>query len=57
MNKIPAKPKTTKEQVDKLWDIVTNDIMTRLRWQDIKINFILTLVAIILALTAIAVLK
>lgn len=47
--KLPKKPKTTKGQVDMMWDAVFNLWPHRLKWQDIKINFILAFVALILA--------
>ena len=47
--KIPEKPKTTAGQIDMIWVAVFNAIPHRLKWQDIKINFILAFVALILA--------
>jgi len=56
-NHLPVKPKGASKQIDCLWDIVTNHVWTRLLWQDIKINFVLVLLSIILALVAILVVK
>jgi len=44
----PEKPKTTKGQIDMMWDALFNALPHRLQWQDVKINFILTFVALIL---------
>ena len=48
--KTDMKPRTTKDQVSMLWDAVYNHIPTQLAWQNMKINFILTFVAMILVL-------
>lgn len=53
MNKMPEKPETMKAQVDMLWDAVFNHIPTKLNWQNIKLNFIMTFIALILALQAV----
>ncbi len=53
--KIPPKPKTTKGQIEALWTIVTNDIPHRFRWLDIKLNFILVFMAVVLAFLGILV--
>lgn len=52
-NKTPEKPKKMREQVDQLWDAMYNHLPTRLHWQDIKINFILAILAILIAISAI----
>ena len=52
-NEMPKKPKSLEDQIDTLWDIVANHILSRLHWQDIKLNFIMGLVALILALVSI----
>lgn len=46
--KLPDKPKTQKAQINMIWDALFNEIPHRLKWQDIKINFILVFVALIL---------
>jgi len=53
---IPPKPQTLDEQVSMIWDFVYNHFPGRLQkqddkilWQDRKINFILVLVAILVA--------
>jgi len=53
---IPEKPEKSKEQISMLWDAMYNHIPgilkeqnKRLGWQELKINFILVLVALILA--------
>ena len=43
------KPKNYKAQVSTLWDLVTNHILTWMYWQDVKMNFVLTFLALILA--------
>ena len=57
MNKMPDKPQTMKEQVDMLWDAVYNHIPSKLRWQNVKLNFILTFMALVLALQAVLILR
>jgi len=47
-NQMPEKPKTTKGQVDALWDICSNHILGRLRWQDVKLNFILGFMGLVM---------
>ena len=53
---MPVKPVTTKEQTSMMWDFLYNHLPERLTkqddkilWQDRKINFILILVAILVA--------
>jgi len=48
MNNIPKKPETIAEQVSMMWDALYNHVPHRLRWQDIKINFILAFMALLL---------
>ena len=55
--KLPDKPKTQKGQIDMMWDAIFNAFPHRLKWQDIKINFILTFVALILAMIGILVIR
>jgi len=50
----PNKPETMKGQVDQLWEAVYNHIPTHLLWLDKKINFILGITGVILALVSIA---
>lgn len=52
-NRLPQKPETQKEQISLLWDMVCNHMLHRLSWQDIKINFILLLLALIIAFLAV----
>jgi len=47
---VPEKPGRLEDQVSMLWDAVWNHIPAQLAWQDKKINFILTFVALILGL-------
>jgi len=53
---IPEKPQNINQQVSMMWDYLFNHLPSRLkqqdrrlRWQDVKINFILLFVALILA--------
>jgi len=55
--KIPAKPKTTKAQIDMIWDALFNEIPHKFKWQDVKINFILVFVALILTMIGILVVR
>ena len=50
MDKKKQKPVTTKEQINLIWEAVFNHIPSQLHWQDIKINFILVFVALILGM-------
>ena len=52
--KMPEKPKTRDEQISMIWDALFNHVFTALHWQDIKINFILTLIAILIGIIALA---
>lgn len=52
---IPKKPERQKDQISMLWDAMYNHIPgilkeqdRRFKWQDVKINFILAFVALIL---------
>ena len=56
-NSLPEKPKTQKAQIDALWDIVTNHMLSRLSWQDKKMTFILGLQGLIIALMGILISK
>jgi len=47
MNK-PKKPESLEEQVSMIWDALYNDVFHKLKFQDIKINFILTFLALLL---------
>jgi len=50
---VPEKPKTQKEQIAQLWEFTTNHIWHRLNWQDTKLNFMITILGIMLALQAV----
>ena len=47
---VPKKPTKQKEQIDMMWQAVYNHLPTKIKWIDVKANFILALVALILAL-------
>lgn len=47
MNK-PQKPKTIEEQVSMIWDALYNDVFHKLKFQDIKVNFILAFLGLLL---------
>lgn len=55
-NKMPEKPKTQKEQISMLWEGVFNHIPTQLKWQNVKLNFILAFMGLVLALLAVIIL-
>jgi len=55
--KIPAKPKTQRAQIDMMWDALFNGIPHRLKSQDIRINFILAFMALILAFMAVIMIR
>ena len=44
------KPTKMSAQIDMVWDELFNHIPSRLRWQDVKLNFLLGFVALILGL-------
>ena len=53
---IPRKPRNVNKQVSMVWDYLYNHLPSKLAeqdkrigWQDVKLNFILVLVALILA--------
>lgn len=48
------KPKTQKEQVDLIWDFLFNHLNHKVKFLDTKITFILSLLAILMVLIAIA---
>ena len=55
----PPKPRSVNKQISMVWDYLYNHLPSkmgeqdrRIWWQDIKINFILVLVALILAFIA-----
>ena len=57
-----TKPLTLEEKIDLIWDACFNHLPslfagceTRLKWQDVKMNFLLALLAIILAFLAVQV--
>jgi len=47
--KIPQKPESKDEQVSMIWDALYNHVFHKLKWQDIKITFILVFVGLLLA--------
>lgn len=56
---IPPKPEKPEDQISMMWDAIYNHIPSilrqqdrRFKWQDVKINFVLALIALILALLA-----
>ena len=49
-NRTPEKPDKQKDQISELWDAVYNHIPTHLRWLNIKTNFILAMMGVVLAL-------
>lgn len=51
------KPESQEEQVSLLWDFVFNFLSHKLRFIDLKIGFVLTLITIILALIGVLILK
>ena len=53
--KVPDKPEDPTEQMSVLWDLVTNHIFSWMRFMGFKMNSVLAIVAIILALLAICV--
>ena len=48
---------SVREDLTKLTTLVENHIMTRLKWQDAKLNFILGFLGLILALLAVIIIK
>ena len=48
--KIPEKPQTLDEQISMIWDAVFNHIFHQLKFQDVKINFILTFLGLLIAI-------
>lgn len=54
-NSLPEKPDKQKEQIGMLWDACFNHIPTQLSWLNIKVNFILAIMGVILTLVAISI--
>ena len=52
-NGIPEKPKTQKEQVSVLWDIVCNHIFSKVMTHDMQMKFVLVFLGLILAFLAV----
>ena len=61
-HKVPPKPADLQQQIDMIWEAVFNGdgilkklvvsyshVMRRLRWQDLKLNFIRVFLALLLA--------
>lgn len=51
-NQTPEKPKKMEEQIAQLWEACFNHIPSQLHWQNIKLNFIMGFMALVLALMA-----
>ena len=49
-NTVPKKPKGQKDQISMVWDALFNGVIHRVNFQDIKINFILGFMVLILGL-------
>lgn len=56
-HKIPEKPKTQKDQVSVMWDIMCNHLLSWAKWQDVKMRFIMAFLALIIALLGVLILK
>ena len=56
MSRLPDKPKAAKDQVDMIWTQCFNHIPTKLKWLDVKLNFILVFMGLVLALLAVTIL-
>ncbi len=54
-NGVPKKPDDVEGQISVLWDFMTNHVWSRLKWQDVKMNFVLVFLGLILALLAISI--
>ncbi|KKN56925.1 hypothetical protein LCGC14_0567170 [marine sediment metagenome] len=50
MNNMPKKPETHEEQTSVLWDVMCNHVMSKLKTQDIKLNFVLGFMGLVLVL-------
>ena len=55
MRRHPEKPTRQRDQIDMLWDGVFNHLPTKIKWIDVKVNFLMAFVALILALMGIMV--
>ena len=55
IKQLPEKPKTTKEQVSVLWDIVANHLITQVRMNNMKLNFVLGFLGLIMGLIGITI--
>jgi len=50
--KTPEMPKDPRKRNEMMWEAIFNHIPHRLAWQDMKLNFVLVLLALILAAQA-----
>ena len=49
------KPKTIEAQIDQIWTEVFNHIPSQFRWMDMKLNFVLGFMALVVGLLAVVI--
>ena len=54
---MPEKPKQQKDQVSELWNVVANCVLTQLRVQNLKLNFLIAIMGTCVALLGFALFK
>ena len=55
--KMPAKPKTMKKQIDTIWDVIGNCVLTQLKVQNLKLTFVLVFMGIIIGFLGVLIFK
>jgi len=55
MNDIPDKPDKQKDQISELWDACFNHLPTHIRWLNVKVNFILAMIGVVMAMVAVSI--
>lgn len=54
---MPEKPIGMEEQVDTMWDVLHNHVLTQLNFLGLKVSFALGFLALILALLGVLIIK
>jgi len=55
--KTPEKPELLEDQIDQLWVAVYNHLPSKLQWIDMKQNFILVFMTLVLGLLGVLIVK
>jgi len=55
--KTPEKPELLEDQIDQLWVAIYNHLPSKLQWIDMKQNFILVFMTLVLGLLGVLIVK